>query len=283
MFRPQRRLTLKPMPVTAPRPQEELKSARLTTLAHLDALLERPMIVLSFVWLGLLVLDLVQGLPPVLQIVSNVIWGLFILDFLLALSIAPDKSEYLKRNWLTVLSLLLPALRILRVFRGLRALRVLRLTRGTNLLRILTSLNRGLRTLRRTLRRRGLGFVVGATALVALAGAAGMASFEAGQTNAPQGFGQWLYWVGMLLTSLGSEYWPVTAEGRALTFLLALYGFAVFGYITAALASLFVGADQDWPPDEDDNEEVNNEVLHRELQALRGEIAGLREEVRRAS
>lgn len=76
------------------------------------------MIVLSFVWLGLLVLDLVQGLPPVLQIVSNVIWGLFILDFLLALSIAPDKSEYLKRNWLTVLSLLLPALRILRVFRG---------------------------------------------------------------------------------------------------------------------------------------------------------------------
>jgi voltage-gated potassium channel len=253
---------------------EELRSARLTTLAHLDALLERPMIVLSFVWLGLLVLDLVQGLPPVLQIVSNVIWGLFIMDFVLALSIAPDKSEYLKRNWLTVLSLLLPALRIVRVFRGLRALRVLRLTRGTNLLRILTSLNRGLRTLRRTLRRRGLGFVVGATVLVALAGAAGMASFEAGQSGAPRGFGQWLYWVGMLLTSLGSEYWPVTGEGRALTFLLALYGFAVFGYITAALASLFVGVDQDTPPDDDG--EVNNEVLRRELRELRGEIAGLR-------
>ncbi|CAM3800525.1 ion transporter [Deinococcus saxicola] len=270
------------MPDTAlppPPAPEELNSARLTALAHLDALLERPMIVLSFAWLGLLVLDLVQGLPSLLQIVSNVIWGLFVLDFALAMVLAPDKSEYLKRNWLTALSLLLPALRILRLFRGLRALRVLRLTRGTNLLRILTSLNRGLRTLQRTLRRRGLGFVVGATALVALAGAAGMASFEAGQNGAPQGFGQWLYWVGMLLTSLGSEYWPLTAEGRALTFGLALYGFAVFGYITAALASLFVGADQDSPPDEGDDE-VNNEALRRELRELRGEIAGLRGELR---
>lgn len=239
------------------------------------------MIILSFVWLGLLVLDLVQGLSPFLQMISNVIWGLFVLDFVLALTIAPDKSRYLKKNWLTALSLLLPALRILRVFRGLRSLRVLRLTRGTNLLRILTSLNRGLRTLQRTLRRRGLGFVVGATALVALAGAAGMASFEADQGGAPQGFGQWLYWVGMLLTSLGSAYWPVTGEGRVLTFLLALYGFAVFGYITAALASLFVGADQNEPPEDDD--EINNEALRRELRELRGEIAGLRGELGRPS
>lgn len=259
---------------------EDLTSARLTTLAHLDALLERPMIILSFVWLGLLVLDLVQGLSPFLQGVSNVIWGLFVLDFVLALTIAPDKSEYLKKNWLTALSLMLPALRLLRAFRGLRALRILRATRGTNLLRILTSLNRGLRTLQRTLRRRGLGFVLGATALVALAGAAGMSSFEAGQTGAPQTFLHWLYWVGMLLTSLGSAYWPLTSEGRALTFLLALYGFAVFGYITAALASVFVGVDQNVPPDDDD--EVNNESLRAELRELRGEIAGLREELRAA-
>ncbi|MDV6374269.1 ion transporter [Deinococcus arenicola] len=267
-------------PPSAP---EQLKSARLTTLAHLDGLLERPMIILSFVWLGLLVLDLVQGLSPALQIVSNVIWGLFILDFVLSLTIAPDKSEYLKENWLTAVSLLLPALRILRVFRGLRSLRILRLTRGTNLLRILTSLNRGLRTLKRTLRRRGLGFVLGATALVALAGAAGMASFEAGQPGAPQGFLQWLYWVGMLLTSLGSEFWPATGEGRTLTFLLALYGFAVFGYITAALASLFVGVDQSLPPDADDEDDINNEVLLRELRELRGEIAGLREKLDRTA
>ena len=49
----------------------------------------------------------------------------------------------------------------------------------------------------------------------------------------------------MLLTSIGSEYWPQTAEGRVLCFLLSLYGFAVFGYVTAVLASFFVGRDAD--------------------------------------
>ncbi|GMA17125.1 ion transporter [Deinococcus metallilatus] len=260
-----------------PPPPDELHAARLTTLRHLDELLDRPMTVLSFVWLALLVLDLTLGLSPFLQALSNVIWGIFILDFLLSFTVAPGKLAYLRHNWLTALSLLLPALRVLRVFRGLRALRVLRLTRGMNLLRILTGLNRGLRSLQRTLRRRQLGFVLGATGLVALAGAAGMASFENGQGGAPGSYGGWLYWTGMLLTSLGPEYWPKTGEGQVLSFLLGLYGFSVFGYITAALASLFVGSDQEREPDAG---EVNNEALRRELHDLRGEIAALREELR---
>ena len=47
----------------------------------------------------------------------------------------------------------------------------------------------------------------------------------------------------MLLTSIGSQFWPATTEGRVLTVLLSLYGLAVFGYITAAFASFFVGRD----------------------------------------
>jgi voltage-gated potassium channel len=194
------------MSTPPPTPPDDLREARLTALRHLGTLLDRPMTVLSFVWLALLVLDLTRGLPPFLQTLSNVIWGLFILDFALSFALAPDKWTYLRCNALTAFSLLLPALRVLRAFRGLRALRALRLTRGANLLRVLTGLNRGLRTLGRTLRRRGLGFVTLATGLVALAGAAGMASFEAGEAGAPGGYGEWVYWVGMLLTSLGSDY-----------------------------------------------------------------------------
>lgn len=33
----------------------------------------------------------------------------------------------------------------------------------------------------------------------------------------------------MLLTTMGSEYWPQTAEGRILCLLLSVYAFAVFG------------------------------------------------------
>ncbi len=46
-----------------------------------------------------------------------------------------------------------------------------------------------------------------------------------------------LWWTAMLLTSMGSEFWPKSPEGRILCLLLAFYGFAVFGYITASFAS----------------------------------------------
>jgi voltage-gated potassium channel len=49
----------------------------------------------------------------------------------------------------------------------------------------------------------------------------------------------------MLLTTMGSDYWPRTAEGRLLCLLLAVYAFAVFGYVTAAIAAYFVGRDKD--------------------------------------
>ena len=47
----------------------------------------------------------------------------------------------------------------------------------------------------------------------------------------------------MLLTTMGSEYWPRTPEGRFVCLLLSIYAFAVFGYITATLASFFIGSD----------------------------------------
>jgi hypothetical protein len=50
-------------------------------LTHINALTDKPMIALSFVWLGLLILDFTQGLGPLLQTVANVIWALFVLDF----------------------------------------------------------------------------------------------------------------------------------------------------------------------------------------------------------
>jgi voltage-gated potassium channel len=101
------------------------------------------MIALSFVWLGLLVLDFIRGLGPLLQEASNVIWALFVLDFTIEIAIAPNKRDYLRRHWLTALSLLLPALRVLRVFRAVRLLQATRATRSLSLLRLLTSLTAG--------------------------------------------------------------------------------------------------------------------------------------------
>ncbi len=47
------------------------------------------------------------------------------------------------------------------------------------------------------------------------------------------------------MTTMGSDYSPKTPEGRVLCFFLALYAFAVFGYVTATLATFFIGRDAD--------------------------------------
>ncbi|MEI6947936.1 ion transporter [Paraflavisolibacter sp. H34] len=217
-----------------------LTHQRNTLLYRLEQLLEGPLVFLGFVWLVLLVIELTHGLSPALELMSMGIWVVFILDFVLKLLLAPKKLKFLKKNWLTVLSLVIPAFRLVRVVRVVRLLRGLR---GVRLVKVVASLNRGMRSLGATMRRRGVRYVFVLTLLVLLAGAAGMFAFEKEVQGGLQDYGQALWWTAMMLTTSGSEYWPQSAEGRALCFLLALYAFSIFGYITATLASFFVGRD----------------------------------------
>lgn len=244
-------------------------------LQRIENWLEVPMLVLGLVWLVLIVAEFIWGISPTLDALSTTIWILFIVHFLIEIAVAPDKSTYLRRNWLTAFSLLLPALRVFRLFRVLRILRVSRAARGLRLVRLVTSVNRGMRSLGGSMRRRGLGYAVALTALVVLSGAAGMYAFENGVPGGLDSYGEALWWTAMLITSIGSEYWPQSPEGRVLCFVLSLYGFAVFGYFTAALASFFVG--QDAASDEADLPSAAAvESLRADLAALGAEIRSLR-------
>lgn len=255
-------------------PDDPEKMDRLVALAGLEAWLERPMQILGFIWLGLLVIELTWGLSPLLSAATLGIWAIFIFDFVLRLILAPDRSDYLRNNWLGIISLLVPALRVFRIARAVRVLRLARATRGIRLVRVIGSLNRGMRALGRSMERRGVGYVVALTILVVLGGAAGMYTFER-QLPGGRGlndYGSAIWWTAMIMTTLGSEYWPRTAEGRALCFMLALYAFAVFGYVTASLASFFIGRDA-----EDEQGEIAGTTA---IAALRADIALLHEEVR---
>ena len=78
--------------------------------------LQVPMSILGLLWLVLIVVNLTRGLSPLLRDVSYVIWGLFVLQFVLAFIIAPRKLAYIRRNRLTVLALLLLAVYGFAVF-----------------------------------------------------------------------------------------------------------------------------------------------------------------------
>jgi len=215
---------------------------RWRTLTRLEEQLHTPMLVLSLVWLVIIVLQLMGTANTVLAGVATVIWILFIIEFAVSFALAPSKVAYLKRNWLTAIALIIPALRL---FRAVAALRALSTLRGVQLVRIVGTANRGMNALRHSLARRQFGYVGGMTLLVVALGAAGMLYFEPAKDvgGGFKSYGDSLWWTVMLLTTIGSQYWPQTSEGRILAVLMSIYGLAVFGYITAVLASFFVGRD----------------------------------------
>ncbi len=170
---------------------------------------------------------------------------------------------------------MVPALRVFRVFRVVRVLRAARAVRGLRLVRVLTSLNRAMKALGATMSRRGFGYVVALTVVVTLVGAAGMLAFEGarlGGTGGWSSYGSAVWWTAMIMTTLGSDYWPQTTAGRMLCLVLALYGFAIFGYVTATLATFFIGRDA-----ENDEAEL---ASAQSISELRGEIHALREDIR---
>ena len=165
---------------------EELDRQRRELLESLEGWLETPMLVLAFVWLLLLVVELVQGEILLFYLLGTTIWFVFILDFGVKLILAPAKVVYLRRNWLTAISLLIPAVRLFRVYRVFLLLRLVRMGQGLRLVRVVSSLNRGMKALGASLSRRGFGYVIALTVLVTVAGAAGMYAFE---SRAPDGPG----------------------------------------------------------------------------------------------
>ncbi len=141
-----------------PAEKAALDQERDELLQHLDDLLEGPMVILAFIWLALLIGELVWGRNLVLEVAGTIIWILFIFHFIIEFILAPHKVAYLKKNWLIAISLLVPALRVFRIFRVFQLLRLAGVGRSASLFQVVSSLNRGMRALRAHLQRRGFGY-----------------------------------------------------------------------------------------------------------------------------
>ncbi|HEY5884194.1 MAG TPA: ion transporter [Pyrinomonadaceae bacterium] len=251
--------------------KQKVNNERWEILDRLEGWSDTPMIVLGFIWLALLIVELRWGLIPFLEIVGTIIWGIFILDFVIRLVIAPHKFSYLKRNWLTVIALVVPAIRILRIVRVLRVLRLARAARGLRL-RVVTSLNRGMKAISASFGRRGFGYIVALTLIVNLAGAAGMYAFENEMPRGFDSYGAALWWTAMLINTHGHRLLAANRRrSRVMLFAITLRLCGVW-LSNRCLASYFIGRDA-----ENENAEL---VSAKPIMELRDEIAALHEELR---
>ena len=235
------------------------------------------MLFLGVLWLIIVYLELSFGLDPMLEALRSIVWAVFFLEFGLRFVLAPRRWLFLGRSWVSVLSLTLPPLRVLRLGRVLRLLFPTIAMHGFQEERVASSLAQGMRAFDATMKRRGFDYVMIFTVVVLFAGAAGIYLFEQDSTGLHgfDSFGSALWWTGMTLVTMGSGNWPHSVEGRILGLLLSFYSFAIFAYIIASLTSHFL---------ERDAESEHTQVAGaRGIDDLQHEIVLLRRELRNLS
>ncbi len=228
--------------------------------------MEIPLAVLAIVMVVLLVIDLANLVSPAWEArvhnAETLIWAVFVVDFVIEFALAPSKPRYLRRNWITAISVLLPAFGVLRLVRAVQLLR------GLSLLRILAVFNRGTRALGHVARRGQLGYVAALTTIVILIGAASVYYFEQGDAaSSIKTIGDALWWSATVVTTINTGLEPSTLEGRIIGFLLRLFALGVTGYVTALIAAYILGFRDERGLGKEDRTEIRR--LREELAELR--------------
>src|ERR1700709_30089 len=92
-----------------------------------------PLLILSLAMIPVLLLPVVvhlsHGWHETFDTIDLVIWGAFVIEYVIMLSLAASRWQYIRTHVLDLLLVVLPLLRPLRILRSVRALRLLRLAR----------------------------------------------------------------------------------------------------------------------------------------------------------
>jgi voltage-gated potassium channel len=175
------------------------------------------MTVLAFLMVPVLLVPLIRPVHGAVAVsvdtADYVIWALFTADYGVRLALSADRMAFVRAHLFDLAVVMLPFLRPLRAVRALRGLRGLS----------------GLRVLQ-------------ASRLAAFVGT-GLGHARGGTIH---NYGDALWWAVVTVTSVGyGDKYPVTAAGRGVAVVLMITGIALFGVVTASIASYFVEQDQD--------------------------------------
>jgi voltage-gated potassium channel len=223
---------------------------------------------LAAAFIVLMVLQYAVDLPRPwerrVHLAQLLIWAAFAIDFFVRLALAPSKAVFLKHDWVAVLALALPAFRVLRI---------VQVTQGAPSLAtsgLIVGGERGGPALRRAFGARPMLYIGVLTLVVTALCSAGMFAIEhdAPDTNINT-IGDALWWTTATLTTVGSELYPVTVEGRVLAIFVMVYGLGFAGYLAGTFAAVLLGPRQGDTDQGDVDTAILDELraLHRQLTA----------------
>lgn len=233
-------------PSAVPEPAASLDAAGEADLTRRERLatlvedrLDPVMAVLGLGWVGFVLYEQVAPADQrgTLLLVSNLIWGLFIIEFVLKLALSGHPVRYLVRRWFSVVFLVLPAMRIFRVVRVVRGLRILPAAR------VISSGYRAIGNAAVLLRGR-IAMLGAATVIAILSGGQLLYVFEYAAEGVA-GLGDALWWSANLAISATQVYEAESLVGRLIVLVLSSYAVVVFAALAATLGAFFVESQEE--------------------------------------
>jgi voltage-gated potassium channel len=239
--------------------QARAASGRLTQ-AHWRQLTDIPLTVLAAIFLIAYAWEVIADLQPpddlIAETIMWVIWGFFVVDFVVSVILAERRVHWFFTHFLDFLIVVLPALRPLRLLR---------------LVTLLRFLNRGAG---RALRGRVITYAAGAAIILVFVAALAELDVERHAIGSHiHTFGDSLWWACVTIASVGyGDITPVTLEGRLIAVGVMAAGIALVGTVAATFASFFIDRVAVTTQIENDETQVALAMLAAEVAALRTEL-----------
>jgi len=211
-----------------------MTSERWQRLTYWPLIVSSVVFIVAYSWQ--VIADLHGAGYVVARVVMGATWVLFVVDYIVRLSLARPRGRWFRKHFFDFLVVALPALRPLRLLRALTLVTVLHRTVGT------------------ALRSRIAIYGSGAAAILIWIAALAVLDVERRAHGANiLTFGDAIWWAFVTITTVGyGDFYPVTGWGRSVAVLLMCGGVAVVGVVTATLASWVIeraatGHDDDEP------------------------------------
>jgi voltage-gated potassium channel len=160
----------------------------------------------------------------IVWIASWIVWGLFVIDYFVRLSLATDRRRWFLGHLVDLAIVVLPLMRPLRLLRLVVLIGVLQKAVGN------------------AVRGRILLYTVSAVVLMIYVASLAILDTEREIPGARiTSFGDAVWWAISTVTTIGyGDLYPITLTGRVIAVLLMIGGISLIGVVTASLASWIV-------------------------------------------
>lgn len=187
--------------------------------------------ILSLVSVAFAIMDITSGLNQVQIWIDRIIYILFVVDYIVRITVSDDKKTFVKSNIFDLIAII-PFSSAFRIFRILKFTKVLKFAK---LFRIGSLSARTVVKGKRFLNTNGFKYMLTLAVIAILLGAVGMMYFE------HMTFQDSLWWSFVTATTVGyGDLSPATGEGRILASLLMLVGIGLIGSLTSTITSFFL-------------------------------------------